>query len=57
MTDPILEELWKIKDGLAEECGHDSRRLFDRFKAEQKSQADHVVIQKKDQSTTTARHT
>lgn len=34
-ADPILEELWEIKDGLAAECGHDLRRLFDRLKASQ----------------------
>ena len=35
-ADPILRELWEIKDGLAAECGHDLRRLFDRLKASQK---------------------
>ena len=34
-ADPILKELWEIKDGLAAECGHDLRRLFDRLKASQ----------------------
>ena len=29
MTDPILKELWRIKDGLSKECGHDLRRLLD----------------------------
>ncbi|MBL7077457.1 MAG: hypothetical protein ISS31_08290 [Kiritimatiellae bacterium] len=42
-ADPILKELWKIKDGLSEECGHDLRRLFDRLKASQKSQVSPVV--------------
>ncbi len=42
-TDPILKELWQIKDGLSEECGHDLRRLFDRLKAAQKSQTGRVV--------------
>jgi len=27
--DPILEELWKIKDGLAREAGYDTRRFFE----------------------------
>lgn len=35
-ADPILKELWEIKDGLAAECDHDLRRLFDRLKASQK---------------------
>ena len=39
-ADPILRELWEIKDGLSEECGHDLRRLFDRLK---ESQKDHGV--------------
>lgn len=34
--DPILKELWYIKDGLAAECDHDLRRLFDRLKASQR---------------------
>jgi|GEM_PF-1425711 len=34
-ADPILKELWGIKDGLATECGHDLRRLFDKLKAAQ----------------------
>lgn len=34
-TDPILKELWDIKDGLAAECNYDLRRLFDRLKASQ----------------------
>ena len=33
--DPILKELWKIKDGLAAECNHDLRRLFDHLKMSQ----------------------
>lgn len=35
-VDPILKELWEIKDGLAAECDHDLRRLFDRLKVSQK---------------------
>jgi hypothetical protein len=31
-ADPILRELWEIKDGLSKECGHDLRRLFDHLK-------------------------
>ena len=34
-ADPILKELWEIKDDLTKECGHDLRRLFDRLCASQ----------------------
>jgi hypothetical protein len=34
-ADPILKEPWEIKDGLAAECDHDLRRLFDRLKQSQ----------------------
>ena len=42
-ADPILRELWEIKDGLSKECGHDLRRLFDRLKESQKNRADRLV--------------
>ena len=32
MADEILRELWAVKDRLAEECGHDMRRLFEHLK-------------------------
>lgn len=35
--DPILKELWDIKDKMAEECGYDLRRLFDRLRETQAS--------------------
>jgi hypothetical protein len=35
MADPIQRELWDIKDGLAAECNHDLRRLFEKLKASQ----------------------
>lgn len=35
-ADPIIKELWKIKDDLAAEYDHDLRRLFDKLKASQK---------------------
>ena len=41
--DPILKELWDIKDGLAAECDHDLRRLFDKLKASQKERGAHLV--------------
>ena len=37
MTDHILRELRTIKDGLADECGRDLRRLFDKLKSTQKA--------------------
>ena len=53
-ADPILKELWEIKDGLSAECGHDLRRLFDKLKISQKSQARRVVNRTKDRSAATA---
>ncbi len=31
-TNPILEELWKIKDDLAREAGYDTRRFLDNLR-------------------------
>jgi hypothetical protein len=42
-ADPILKELWDIKDGLAAECDHDLRRLFERLKAAQKDRGVRLV--------------
>ena len=42
-SDPILTELWGIKDGLSKECGHDLRRIFDRLKEFQKDSAGRLV--------------
>jgi len=42
-ADPILRELWEIKDGLSKECGHDLRRLFDRLKETQKDRTGRLV--------------
>ena len=47
-ADPILRELWEIKDGLAEECDHDLRRLFERLQKSQKLQRDRLVNRAKD---------
>jgi hypothetical protein len=41
--DPILKELWEIKDGLAAECDNDLRRLFDRLKDSQKDRGLRLV--------------
>jgi|GEM_PF-5050144 hypothetical protein len=43
MTDPIQNELWLIKDGLAKECEHDLQRLFDKLKTAQMSTRKNVV--------------
>lgn len=43
MRDQILRELWTVKDRLAEECGHDLRRLFDRLKAVESASTRPVV--------------
>ncbi len=42
-ADPILQELWDIKDGLAKECNHDMRRLFERLREAQKPHGNRVV--------------
>jgi hypothetical protein len=42
-ADPILRELWEIKDGLSKECGHDLRRLFDRLEKSQKDRTGRLV--------------
>lgn len=47
-VDPILRDLWTIKDGLAEECGHDLRRLFERLKALQEPHGDRLINRAKD---------
>jgi hypothetical protein len=50
-ADPILKELWEIKDGLAAECDYDLRRLFDRLKASQKDRGLRLVNRTKRQPT------
>ena len=32
MADEIIEELWRIKDGIAEECGYDVKTLVAHLK-------------------------
>ncbi|MGD0088645.1 MAG: hypothetical protein ABSE73_01880 [Planctomycetota bacterium] len=43
MPDPVLRELWAIKDKLAEECHHDLRQLFERLKSMEKSTSQPAV--------------
>jgi hypothetical protein len=42
-ADPILKELWEIKDGLSKECGQDLRRLFNLLKESQKNRPGRLV--------------
>ncbi len=42
-ADPILKELWEIKDGLAAECDHDLQRLFNHLKTSQKDRGRRLV--------------
>lgn len=42
-ADPVLKELWQIKDRLAAECGHDLRRLFDLLKQSQANRVTNLV--------------
>ncbi len=37
MKDPIIQELWKIKDKIAKECGNDVDKLARRLKEKEKS--------------------
>jgi len=55
-ADPVLKELWEIKDGLAKECGHDLRRLFDRLMEAQKVPGGRVVNRTKLRATASAAH-
>lgn len=36
MKDEVLEELWAIKDGIAKECDHDLRKLYEQLKETQR---------------------
>ena len=53
-ADPILRELWDIKDGLSQECGHDLRRLFEKLRTSQKSHTGRVVNRAKSRPVTTS---
>ena len=55
-ADPVLKELWEIKDGLAKECGHDLRRLFDLLREAQKVPGSRVVNRTKLRATASAAH-
>lgn len=43
MKNPILEELWQVKDEIARECQYDPNRLADRLRRAQEHDKRHVV--------------
>lgn len=43
MKNPILEELWKVKDEIARECGYDLNKLADRLRQQQEEGKCQVV--------------
>ena len=43
MKNPILEELWKVKDEIARECDYDLNKLADHLRQKQKEGKNKVV--------------
>ena len=43
MADEIIKELWKIKDGIADEYGYDVKALVSYLKTK-KSEEDHKIV-------------
>jgi len=43
MKNPIIEELWKVKDEIARECGYDLNKLADHLRQRQKQNKHKVV--------------
>jgi hypothetical protein len=43
MKNEILEELWKTKDQIAQECGNDIDKLVDKLRAKEKNEKVPVV--------------
>jgi hypothetical protein len=43
MNDPILTELWHVKDEMAKSCGYDLHTLFERLKAVQQDHPERIV--------------
>lgn len=43
MKNPILEELWKIKDEIARECDHDLDKLYTRLRKMQQEGTHKIV--------------
>ena len=55
MNDPILAELWHVKDEMAKSCGYDLNALFERLKAVQQAHPDRIVKFNPDKCTTNPR--
>ena len=47
MKDPIIQELWKIKDQIAKECGNSIDRLAKRLKEKEKAKRPVVLTKSK----------
>jgi hypothetical protein len=43
MQNEILEEVWRVRDQISAECGHDVDRLFKRLKALEARHKDRLV--------------
>ncbi|MHC4143867.1 MAG: hypothetical protein ACYSUD_03715 [Planctomycetota bacterium] len=43
MKNPIIEELWNVKDEIARECEHDLKKLADLLRTRQKEHKHKVV--------------
>jgi len=43
MKNPVIEELWKVKDEIARECGYDLNKLADYLRQRQKEDGRQVV--------------
>lgn len=43
MKHEVLEEVWRIRDQIAAECGYDANRLFERIRALEARDKDRVV--------------
>ena len=46
MKDPIIEELWRVKDQVAEECAGDLNKLVARLREREKQQLQVVNFSK-----------
>jgi hypothetical protein len=43
MKHEILEEIWRVRDQISAECGHDVRRLFKHLRALETQHKDRLV--------------
>jgi hypothetical protein len=43
MTDEILQEVWKAKDGISAECGYDVKRLVRELRLKEAASTAHVI--------------